>query len=227
VCRITLRESRSSAIRHLQGSMNIRDSRTIKAQVVSGLWLTAKTLMGFLTVMALITGWALIRLPGGLRPDSPARRHPFVFGVSFVTAVTIVIVAAVRWLKSPAKIMRIPGSIYLPVRNLDAASEWYRDKLGCQDVPPYEEDEPGTTAALALEKESGVLTLGLIDPQRPGTGVAEPSVPTLYAHNINKAREWLVSRGAAAGPLQRDQQRTQYFELRDLDGNLLEVSEEP
>lgn len=206
--------------------MNIRDSRTVKAQVVSGLWLAVKIVLGFLTVTALI-GWELLRRPGGAHPDSPIGRHPFIFGMWFVAAITILIVAVVRWLKSPANIMRIPGSIFLPVRNLDAASEWYRDKMGCHDVAPYEKDEPGATAALALEKESGVLTLGVIDPRKPGTDVAEPSVPTLYAGNINKAREWLVSRGVAASPVARDQQRTQYFEFRDLDGNLLEVSEEP
>jgi catechol 2,3-dioxygenase-like lactoylglutathione lyase family enzyme len=206
--------------------MNIRDSRTVKAQAISGLWLAVSALAGFFTVIGLIMGWELLRRPG-IRPDSPAGRHPLIFAICFVAAITVLIVAGARWLKNPARIMRIPGSIYLPVRNLELAATWYRDNLGLHDAVLDEDDEPGATIALALEKESGVVTLGMIDPQKPGTDVAEPSVPTLYTGNINKAREWLVSRGVAASPVLRDRQHTQHFEFRDLDGNLLEVSEEP
>jgi catechol 2,3-dioxygenase-like lactoylglutathione lyase family enzyme len=207
--------------------MHIRDGRTAKAQAVSGLWLAATGLAGFFTVIALVTGWQLLRRPGGVRLESPVGRHPFIFGILFVASTTVLVVAVARWLKSAAHVLRVPGSMYLPVHNLEAASAWYRDTLGFFDALPDEDDEPGATVALVLVREGGVLTLRVIDPQKPGTDAAEPSVPTLYARNINKAREWLVSRGVAASPMQRDRQHTQYFEFRDLDGNLLEVSEDP
>ncbi len=207
--------------------MHIRDERTVKAQAVSGLWLAAKAVMGIFIAMVLVRGFALLRSLGDSRPDSPSGRNVLIWGTCFLAALAIVILAAVRWLNSPARIIRISDSFYLPVRSLEVAGQWYRDKLGLKNVAPHDDDEPGATAALALEKESGVLTLGLIDPGKAGADEAGPSVPTLYARNINKAREWLGSRGVATGPIRSDSQRTRYFEFRDLDGNLLEVSEEP
>lgn len=49
----------------------------------------------------------------------------------------------------------------------------------------------------------------------------------LYAGNINKAWEWLSSRGVNVGAVQEDRQGTHYFEMRDLEGNAIEISEEP
>jgi hypothetical protein len=44
---------------------------------------------------------------------------------------------------------------------------------------------------------------------------------------IKKAREVLSSRGVNVGDVQEDRQGTQYFQMRDLEGNLIEVAEEP
>jgi len=49
----------------------------------------------------------------------------------------------------------------------------------------------------------------------------------LYASDVKKAREVLSSRGVNVGDIQEDRQGTHYFEMRDLEGNLIEVSEEP
>jgi hypothetical protein len=49
----------------------------------------------------------------------------------------------------------------------------------------------------------------------------------LYASNIKKAREVLGSRRVNVGEIQQDRQGTHYFEMRDLEGNVIEVSEEP
>jgi hypothetical protein len=49
----------------------------------------------------------------------------------------------------------------------------------------------------------------------------------LYTSNIKKAKELLSARGVSAGEIQQDAQGTHYFELRDLEGNAIEVTEEP
>jgi hypothetical protein len=45
--------------------------------------------------------------------------------------------------------------------------------------------------------------------------------------NIRKAREVLGFRGVNVGEIQEDRQGTHHFEMRDLEGNVIDVSEEP
>ena len=49
----------------------------------------------------------------------------------------------------------------------------------------------------------------------------------LYTGAIEKAREWLSSHSVNVGSLEEDRQGTHYFEMRDLEGNVIEVAEEP
>jgi len=72
------------------------------------------------------------------------------------------------------------------VLDLTAATAWYIEKLGLQNIPVE-----------------------------------------IYASNVKKAREVLGSRGVNVGDIQEDRQGTHYFQMRDLEGNLIEVSEEP
>jgi len=51
--------------------------------------------------------------------------------------------------------------------------------------------------------------------------------PRLNCSNAKKAREFLASRAIAVGEIQQDGQGTHYFEMRDLEGNAIEISEEP
>jgi hypothetical protein len=52
------------------------------------------------------------------------------------------------------------------------------------------------------------------------------TTPILYTSNIRKAREVLGFRGVNVGEIQEDRQGTHYFEMRDLEGSVIEVSEE-
>jgi len=49
----------------------------------------------------------------------------------------------------------------------------------------------------------------------------------LYTSRIEKARNHLSSRGVNAGEVQRDRQGTCFFEIRDLENNVIEIVEEP
>jgi hypothetical protein len=47
----------------------------------------------------------------------------------------------------------------------------------------------------------------------------------LYSSNLKKARERLISQGVSVSEIQQDRQGTHFFEMRDLEGNVVEVNE--
>jgi len=49
----------------------------------------------------------------------------------------------------------------------------------------------------------------------------------LCASKVNKTREFLISCGVHVGEIQQDRQGTYYFEMLDLEGNVVAISEEP
>jgi hypothetical protein len=49
----------------------------------------------------------------------------------------------------------------------------------------------------------------------------------LYTSRIEKARDYLSSRGVNVDEIQQDRQGTRFFEMRDLESNVIEICEEP
>ena len=117
-------------------------------------------------------------------------------------------------------ILRSGGVNFVGVRNLAAATAWYKEKLDLHEIT-VELDEPEGCVALGFPNDDYAFVLGPV-----GTPTDEPN-PLLFTSNIAKAREFLRSRGVNAGEIQKDRQGTRYFEMRDLEGNMIEVSEEP
>jgi catechol 2,3-dioxygenase-like lactoylglutathione lyase family enzyme len=122
-------------------------------------------------------------------------------------------------------VFRIDDPIFIPVKDLERARLWYREKLGCRDLP-FLQTEPGTVT-FWLENDCGILRIFLPDPKVPGTREPDPYVGMISTHNIKKAHRLLESRGVVVGPIRNDRQGTHYFEFHDADENLLEISEEP
>jgi hypothetical protein len=118
-------------------------------------------------------------------------------------------------------LLRVADSFYVGVRDVAAASAWYIEKLGLKKIT-VELDEGEGCIALAFPKELPTpIVLG------PSRAVTDGTTPMLYAGNVNKGREWLSSRGVNVGAVQEDRQGTHYFEMRDLEDNVIEISEEP
>jgi catechol 2,3-dioxygenase-like lactoylglutathione lyase family enzyme len=117
----------------------------------------------------------------------------------------------------PASLLRVPTSTYIGVRDARSASDWYIDKLGMRKLALSAEG----TVTLKFKAEDKPLILGPHDKFYP-----RPT-PMLYTRKIQKAKEILSSRGVHAGIIERDRQGTHYFDVRDSEGNLIEVSEEP
>ena len=49
----------------------------------------------------------------------------------------------------------------------------------------------------------------------------------LFTKKIGRIRDVLVARGVKAGTIEQDRQGIHYFQIRDPEGNLIEVIEEP
>ena len=112
------------------------------------------------------------------------------------------------------------GWSVVAVRNLDAAAAWYKQKL---DLPESREvdDDDGDSPGLELSTRNLEIKVLLF------AGTDYPDRPILDTRNAAKAREWLLARGVEVGPVQTDRQGTHYIEMRDLEGNSIEICEEP
>jgi hypothetical protein len=119
-------------------------------------------------------------------------------------------------------LLTIADSLYIGVLDVESGTSWYLEKLGLQKVSA-EMDDPEGCVALGFSK-SDQTSIAVLGPQGKPT---DGTTPMLYASNLKKAREVLDSRGVNVGETQKDRQGTHYFEMRDLEGSVIEVSEEP
>jgi len=120
----------------------------------------------------------------------------------------------------PMSLLQIPDSIYIGVTDAVAASLWYREKLGLQQVVAPTSDA-GDCVSLAFSKRDE--TAIILGPRDSTTDQR----PIVYATDIRKAIDLLSSRGVSVTPIESDQQGTRYFVMRDMEGNEIEVTEEP
>ena len=112
------------------------------------------------------------------------------------------------------------GWIVVTVRNLDAAAAaaWYKQKLELPESRKTEDDKTGGLELSTHNLEIKVLLFA---------GADYPDRPILDTRSAAKAREWLLARGVEVGPVQTDIQGTHFVEMRDLEGNMIEICEEP
>ena len=115
------------------------------------------------------------------------------------------------------------GSITVGANNLEAAARWYAEKFDLENYGVIEENGARfcelTPGGNAMEPEIVLC--------QKESGEAEPDRPILNTANAAKAREWLLARQVNVGPVETDRQGTHYFEMRDSEGNTVEICEEP
>ena len=112
-------------------------------------------------------------------------------------------------------------SFYIGVRDLQAVTKWYMQKFGLQKIK-VELDEGEGCVGLVFPKESPTpIVLG------PVTNSAEKTTRMLYTGSIDQAWKWLSSQAVNVGAIETDRQGTKFFPMQDLEGNSIEVSEEP
>ena len=110
------------------------------------------------------------------------------------------------------------------MRNLAAASAWYKDKLGLQESKARDGDDSGRPFAdLCIAKNDSCLTIV----EMPSGASPEKRHVILYARNLEKTHEWLTKRGVTVEPISADLGGNRLFRFQDLEGNAIEVCVEP
>ena len=111
-------------------------------------------------------------------------------------------------------------SVRVLVRDIDSVSPWYIEKLGLRKLAESPWGESGVaTFRFKEDGNSVVLTT------RAGLGTGKTAM--LFTKKIGRIRDVLVARGVKVGAIEQDRQGIRYFQIRDPEGNLIEVIEEP
>ncbi len=113
----------------------------------------------------------------------------------------------------------VPAGTRILVRNLDSVSPWYIEKLGLyQSTGNNVGDSGGATFRFKEDGNPVVLaTRGDLGPNK---------TPMLFTKKVGKMRDLLAARGVNVGTIERDRQGIRYFQIRDPEGNEIEVVEE-
>jgi catechol 2,3-dioxygenase-like lactoylglutathione lyase family enzyme len=118
-------------------------------------------------------------------------------------------------------LLYVADSFYVGVRDLNAATSWYMEKLGLKRTKIDVDEEEGCIGLTFSKDVPAPIILGPVSDSE-----YEPT-KMLYTGNIERAHEWLNSHGVRVGAIETDRQGTKYFSMQDLEGNAIEVSEEP
>jgi catechol 2,3-dioxygenase-like lactoylglutathione lyase family enzyme len=117
-------------------------------------------------------------------------------------------------------------SLVMCYSNLEVAKRWWIEVFGCTQValPDWDDPLPSDVALkLAGDDEPTILLCDQRDVQK--AGLERPNDhPLMFSGRLTKAREHLVSKGAAPGPIQAGGKR--FFEIHDPEGNVVEICKE-
>jgi catechol 2,3-dioxygenase-like lactoylglutathione lyase family enzyme len=113
----------------------------------------------------------------------------------------------------------IPTDTRILVRSIDDVAPWYTEKLGLRRVAenPIKESD-AATFRFKVDGNPIVLTTR--------SDFRTDKTPILFTRKIGKMRDVMMARGVHVKHIQRDRQGIQYFEIRDPEGNEIEVVEE-
>lgn len=121
-------------------------------------------------------------------------------------------------------------SVCLYYASVEAAKQWWVDGFDCKPVkvPGDWDDTLPSDVALKLpgSAEPTILLSARAEVAQAGFERSSATVPVIFSDKLKKAHELLSSRGIATGPIQGDGE-TEFFEIRDIEGNVIEISKEP
>lgn len=114
----------------------------------------------------------------------------------------------------------IADNCAVDVRSVAASREWYKEKLGLQEIHDRKQDDSDRPFAdVCISKDGGVCSLVELG---PGTAPSKQHV-IFYTKNLEKAEQWLRSRGVATESIAADSGGNRFFRFFDLDNNAIEV----
>jgi hypothetical protein len=71
-----------------------------------------------------------------------------------------------------------------------------------------------------------ILLCSKVEMEQAGVDARQPLASDIFCDRLKKAHEYLSSRGIGPGPIQ-DGGDMQFFEIRDPQGNLIQICKEP
>jgi len=121
-------------------------------------------------------------------------------------------------------------SVALSYSNVEAAKQWWIDTFGCKVVrvlPDWDNSLPSDVAlSLPGDGEPTILLSARSEVEEANLDRPSPVATVIFCDKLKKAYEHLSGRGVLAGPIQ-DGGDMQFFEIRDTEGNLIEICKEP
>jgi hypothetical protein len=121
-------------------------------------------------------------------------------------------------------------SVVLAYSNVEAAKQWWVSAFECKvaKIPPDWDSTLPSDVALKFpgEEEPTILLSSRAEVEKAGFDRTPPVVSVIFCDKLRKAHEQLSSRGIQAGTIQ-DGGDMQFFELRDIEGNLIQICKEP
>ena len=121
-------------------------------------------------------------------------------------------------------------SLVLAYSDVDAAKRWWIDAFECKavKVPADWDGQMPSDVALQLPGHDRPTILLSSKAEVEQAGYRRPSSLecVIFCRKLKKGHEQLSSRGVQAGAIQ-DGGDTEYFEIRDCEGNVIQVCKEP
>ena len=121
-------------------------------------------------------------------------------------------------------------SVALSYSNIEEAKRWWISAFDCKQVkvPPDWDNQLPSDVALKMvgDSEPTILLSNRAEVTQAGFDRSASTVPVIFSDKLKKAYEHLTRRGALAGPIQSDGE-TEFFEVRDSEGNVIEICKEP
>jgi len=120
-------------------------------------------------------------------------------------------------------------SLTIGYSDVQAAKKWWLATFDCKEtsVPSNWDNSLPSDVALKLpgNDEPAVLLCNQTEVDRAGLDLGYRHA-LIFCSNLKKAHEHFQLRNIAAGPIQ-ESGGTQFFEIRDPEGNVIEVCKEP
>jgi len=119
-------------------------------------------------------------------------------------------------------------AINLCYADVQAAADWWVKTFECDEVKAPDWDDPlPSDVALKLpgDSEPTICLRDRAEVDKAGLAGSDDH-PIIFCSKLQKAHDYLLSRDAAPGPIQGGGD-TQFFEIRDPEGNVVEICKEP
>ena len=121
-------------------------------------------------------------------------------------------------------------SVTLAYADVEGAKRWWIEAFDCKvaAVPPDWDCQLPSDVALQLPGHDAptILLNAKAEVEQASFDRPSPVASVIFSNKLKKGHEHLTNRGVLPGPIQ-DGGDTQFFEIRDSEGHLIEICKEP